>query len=143
MMNKLANICFSLVVALFLGGAAFGCPAGDDCPATEITINSFGIDGRVVLVDRGRQRRAGWVTVDAFYFRQGEWQSIGSSSGFGSFGWEADVVGTYKFIVRHEGVKPGTLILNVRRLKGKWNEFVVALKADGCARARLTRVGVP
>src|SRR6185436_18979379 len=42
MMNKLANICFSLVVALFFGGAAFGCPAGDDCPATEITINSFG-----------------------------------------------------------------------------------------------------
>jgi hypothetical protein len=140
-MSKITTACSILFLLLFLCGASFGCPAGDDCSPTEITINSFGITGRVVLIERGRQRRARWVDIDAFYFRQGEWQSIGTTSGLGSFGWEADVIGRYKFIIRHEGVETATLILNVRSLRGKWNDFIVSLKADGCARVTLTRAG--
>ena len=84
-MSKVTIGCFSLVVLLLSWATSSGCPAGDDCPATEITVNSFGISSRVVLVERRRQRRAGWVKVDAFYFRQGEWQSIGSASSIGGF----------------------------------------------------------
>jgi hypothetical protein len=141
-MSKITIACFSMAWLLFSCGDSFGCLVGNDCPPTEITINSFGISSRVVLIERGRQRRAGPVDVDVFYFRQDEWQPIGSVSSMGGFGWEADIVGRYKFIVRHEGVKVATLILNVRSLRGKWNEFIIPLKADGCARARLTRAGL-
>ena len=141
-MNKITIACFSIVLLLFFCGAAVGCPNGDDCPATEITINSFGISSRVVLVDGGRERRAGNVTVDAYLFEQGQWRSIGTVYSVGGFGWKADVLGRYKFVIRHEGVKAATLVLNVRSLRGRWNEFTIPLKANGCARARLRRAGV-
>jgi hypothetical protein len=141
-MNKITIACFSIVWLLVSCSASFGCPVGSDCRATEITIDSFGISTRIVLVERGRRRPAGHVDVDAFYFRQGEWQPIGSVSSVGGFGWKADEVGRYKFVVRREGVNAATLILNVRSLRGKWNEFIIPLKADGCARARLIRAGV-
>jgi hypothetical protein len=141
-MSKITIGCFSIVWLLISCGVSFGCSVGNDCPATEITINSFGISSRVVLVERGRQRRAGRVDVDASYFTQGEWQPIGSVSSVGGFGWKSDVVGRYKFVIRHAGVKAATLILNVRSLRGRWNEFIIPLKADGCIRARLTRAGV-
>jgi hypothetical protein len=82
------------------------------------------------------------VNVDVFFFSQGEWQPIGSVSSVGGFGWEADAVGRYKFVIRHDGVKAATLILNVRSLRGKWNEFIIPLTSNGCVRARLTHAGV-
>jgi hypothetical protein len=120
-----------------------GISAAQDCPPTEIAVHHFGISADVVLAEGRRKRRADVVAVDVFYFRRGEWQSAGTiTHGFGGFGWKADQLGQYKFVVKHEGFKAATLIINVRSLRGRWNEFTVPLKKDGCARARLTRAGV-
>jgi hypothetical protein len=141
-MSKVTMTCFSLVVILLTHGASSACPAGGDCPATEMAVNSYGISGRVVLVERGRERRAGRVEVDAFAFRRGKWQPIGNFDRLGGFGWVSEWVGRYKFVVRQEGFKAATLIVNVRGLRPKWNEVVVPLKASGCVPARLKRQGV-
>jgi hypothetical protein len=135
---KVALACFSFVVLL----ASCGVSSAQDCPATEIAVNSFGISADVVFAKGGPKRRAD-VAVDVFYFTGGEWQSAGTIiKGFGGFGWEAEQVGKYKFIIKHEGFKAATLIVNVRSLRGRWNKFTVSLKADGCIRARLTRPDV-
>jgi hypothetical protein len=139
-MSKVTLVCFSLVVLLLSCGASFACPPGDDCPATEITVNSFGIKGRVMLVERRRGRRAGRVKVYTYYFWRGEWRPMGTIIGTGGFRWKSDVRGRYKFVVRHEGFKATTLIVNVSSLKGMWNVLTVPLKADGCARVQLIRV---
>ena len=126
---KVTLTCFSFIVLL----AACGISWAQDCPATEIAVNSFGISADVVLAEGGQKRRADVV----------EWQSAGTiTKGFGGFGWKAERVAKYKFVVKHEGFKAATLIVNVRSLSGTWNEFTVLLKTDGCARARLTRAGV-
>lgn len=134
---------FSLGVLISSCGISSACPAAQNCPTTEIVVNSFGISADVLLAEGGRKRPADVVAVDVFYFSRGEWQSAGTiTKGFGGFGWEADQVGKYKFVIKHEGFKAATLIVNVRSLAGTWNEFLVPLKADGCAPARLVRVGV-
>lgn len=136
---KVTLTCFSFIVLL----ASCGISWAQDCPATEIAVNSFGISADVVLDEGGQKRRADVVAVDVFYFRRGAWQSAGTiTKGFGGFGWKAERVAKYKFVVKHEGFKAATLIVNVRSLSGTWNEFTVLLKTDGCARARQTRTGV-
>ena len=110
--------CFSFVVLL----AASGICSAQDCPATEIAVNSFGISADVVFAEGGPKRRADVVAVDVFYLTGGEWQSAGTIiKGFGGFGWEAEQVGKYKFVIKHEGFKAATLIVNVRSLRGRWN----------------------
>ena len=136
---KVTLACFSFLVLL----TSCGVSVAQDCPATEIAVNSFGISADVVLAEGGRERRADVVAVDVFYFTRGEWQSVGTiTQGFGGFGWEAEQVGKYKFVVRHEGFKAATLIANVRSLRGRWNKFTVPLKTDACGRTRLTRASV-
>src|ERR1043166_3590613 len=96
---KVAFACFSFVVLL----AAYGICSAQDCPATEIAVNSFGISADVVFSEGGPKRRADVVGVDVFYFKGGEWQSAGTIiKGFGGFGWEAEQVGKYKFVIKHE-----------------------------------------
>jgi hypothetical protein len=134
---------FSLAVLIASCGISSACPAAQECPTTEIAVNSFGVSADVVLTEGGRKRRADVVAVDVFYFTRGEWQSVGTiTQGFGGFGWEAEQVGKYKFIIKREGFKTATLIVNVRSLRGRWNKFSVPLKTDGCERAKLTRAGV-
>jgi len=140
---KVLLACFSFVVLLATCGISAACPTGQECTATEINVNSFGISARVMLVEGGRKRRADLVYVDAFYRAGGEWHTRGGiSGGVGGFGWKADQMGKYKFVIKHDGFKAATLIVNVRSLRGRWNEFAVLLKADGCARVRLMRAGV-
>jgi hypothetical protein len=139
-MSKVTLVCFSVVVLLLSCGASFACPASDDCPATEITIDSFGIRGRVMLVERGRERGAGRVKVYTYYFLRGEWRPMGTIIGGGGFRWKSDWIGRYKLVVRYEGFKATTLIVNVMGLKDMWNVLSVPLKADGCARVQLIRV---
>jgi hypothetical protein len=123
--------------------AVCGISWAQDCPATEIAVDSFGISADVLFVEGGPKRRADFVAVDVFHFTGGEWQSAGTIiKGVGGFGWEAEQVGKYKFVIKREGFKAATLIVNVRSLRGRWNKFAVSLKTDGCAHARLTRAGV-
>jgi hypothetical protein len=103
-MDKVSMVIFCLAVLLVSCGASSACPVGGDCPPTEITVNSFGISGRVVLAERRRERRAGWVEVDVFYFRQGEWQPTGGIPGaVGGFGWKSEEVGRYNLSLGTRG----------------------------------------
>jgi len=140
---KVTLACFSFVLLIASCGISWACPTTQGCPTTEITVDSFGISVDVVLAEGGRKRRADVVAVDVFYFTRGEWQSAGTiTHGFGGFGWEAEQVGKYKFVVKHEAFKAATLIVNVRSLRGRWSKFTVPLKTDGCALARLTRASI-
>lgn len=140
-MSKVTLAVFCLVTVLLSCTTSFSSPVPDDCPAAEITVYSFGISSDVVVVNHGLKRHAGRVEVDPFFFTQGEWHPIGGTIiGTDGFGWKSDEIGRYKFVVRREGFKAATLIVDVRSLKGMWNVFIVPLKADGCARARLIRV---
>lgn len=142
-MRKVTIGCFSAVMLLLFAGISSACPAADDCVPTKLSVDSFGISVRVVVATGGRDMPAVRNRVEAFYLRQGEWQCIGSIlEGPGGFGWKSEWVGSYKFVITQEGVRRATLIVNVRNLRARWNEFVVPLKADGCARARLVRAGV-
>jgi hypothetical protein len=142
-MSKVTIGCFSVLVLLLLCGDSAACSGADDCAATKINVDSFGISVRVVIATGGRETPAVHNRVEAFYRRQGEWQSIGDIlEGPGGFGWKSEWVGSYKFVIRQEGLRTATLIVNVRSLRGRWNEFIVPLKANGCGRARLVRAGV-
>src|SRR5215831_13850982 len=97
---------FSLITLLFLCVESSACPASDDCAATKLTVNSFGISVRVVIVADGRETPANRNEVEAFYLRQGEWQSIGRVlEGPGGFGWKSEWVGNYKFVIRQQGLR--------------------------------------
>ena len=142
-MSKVTVGCLSVLMLLLWCGNSYGCSDGDDCAETKITVDSFGISVRVVIVAGGREGPAKSNSVEAFFFRQGEWQSIGRIlEGPGGFGWKSEWVGRYKFVITQKGLRTATLIVNVRSLRGRWNEFIVPLKADGCARAKLVRAGV-
>ena len=141
-MTKITIGCCSVLMLILWCGNSYGWSNGGDCAATKLTVDSFGISVRVVVVAGGRERPAGDNSIEAFYFRQGQWQSIGTLEGAGGFGWKSEWVGRYKFVITQRGLRAATLIVDVRSLRGKWNEFIVPLKADGCARARLVRAGV-
>src|ERR1043166_2089668 len=103
---KFTSSGLSLAVLIASCGISSAWPSAQDCPTTEIVVNSFGISADVVLAEGGRKRRADVVAVDVFYFTRGEWQSAGTiTEGFGGFGWKAEQVGKYKFVVKHKGFK--------------------------------------
>ena len=140
-MSKATLAVFSIAVVFLSCPASFAGPTSDDCRATEITLNSHVIRGDVILVNNGRERSAGRVEADAFEFKDGEWLSLGTIVGGGGFGWLAEKIGKYKFVVRREGFQSATLIATVSKLKSQWRVITVPLKAAGRAYARLGKRG--
>ena len=138
-MSKASQVILSILAVFLPCPAAVAAP--DDCRATEIAINSYVIRGDVVLVKNGRAQSPERVEVDTYEFREGEWQPRGTIESKSGFGWLAERIGRYKFVVRHEGFQNATLIVNVRRLNSKWRVIIIPLKVGDCAHARLGRRG--
>jgi hypothetical protein len=136
----LIGLCL-VVVPTWVFSSPVTASASDNCPVSELVLDSDVVTGQVTLTVNRRRRPATTAEVEMFAFRDNEWQSIGKiyAVNQGYFTWLDVAPGKYMLVASLKSYASTKVFVRIKRRRGKEKQIIIPLKIEGCAYPKLKK----